>query len=64
MNLTPKELLTALKYCQCQLGGAGCDGCPNQVPDSTDKYGLSKCRFNLNLEMIDFLEEYLRKEES
>lgn len=62
MNLTPKEILTALKYCQGQLGGKGCIGCPNAVPGSEDKFGMSKCRFNLNLEMIDFLEECLRKE--
>lgn len=63
MNLTPKELLTALKYCHGQLGVDSCDGCPNQKPDSVDKFGVSECRFNLNLEIMDFLEDYLRKEE-
>lgn len=64
MNLTPKEILTALKYCQGQLGGDSCDGCPNQKPDGAVKFGVSECRFNLNLEIMDFLEEYLRKEET
>lgn len=63
MNLTPKELLTALKYCQGQLGGKGCIGCPNAIPGSEDIFEMCKCRFNLNLEIMDFLEDYLRKEE-
>lgn len=63
MNLTPKELLTALKYYQGQLGGKGCIGCPNAIPGSEDRFEMCKCRFNLNMEMIRFLEEYLRKEE-
>lgn len=64
MNLTPNEILTALKYCHGQLGGDGCDGCPNQKPDGEVKYGISECRFSLNDEIMRFLEDYVRKEES
>ena len=64
MNLTPKELLTAMKYCRRMIGGPGCDGCPNQKPDGEVKYGISECRFNLNDEIMGFLEECCRKEES
>lgn len=59
MNLTPKEILTALKYCNGQLGGAGCDGCPNHKSGGED----CECRFNLNDEIMSFLEECCRKED-
>ena len=56
MNLTAEELLTSLKYCMGELGGDSCNGCPNAVPGTEGRDGMCKCRFNLNYEMIRFLE--------
>lgn len=56
MNLTAEDLLTSLKYCMGDLGGNSCNGCPNAVPGTEDQNGMCKCRFNLNREMIRFLE--------
>lgn len=61
MNLTAEELLTSLKYCMGEFGGASCNGCPNAVPRSEGRDGMCQCRFNLNSEMIRFLEVYTQE---
>lgn len=55
-HLTPEEILSALKHCIGDLGEDGCDGCPNAIPGTKDKHGLCMCRFNMNREMIRFVE--------
>lgn len=60
MNLTPKEILPAMKYCHGMIGGPGCKGCPNHKPGGED----CECRFILDNEIMRFLEECARKEES
>ena len=63
MNLTASELLTAMKYCLGDLGGDSCKGCPNAEPGSMDIHGMcNKCRFDLNREVVQYLEETLKKE--
>lgn len=61
MNLTAEELLTSMRYCMGDLGGATCEGCPNAVPRTEDRNGFCECRFNLDREMIRFLEEYVQE---
>lgn len=61
MNLTAEDLLTSLKYCIGDLGGNSCNGCPNAVPGTEDQNGMCKCRFNLNREMIRFLEASIQE---
>lgn len=55
-HLSMEELLTSLRYCKGELGGAGCAGCPNATPGTEDKYGMCKCRFDTTEEMIRILE--------
>lgn len=62
-HLTVEELLTALKFCRGDLGGCGCIGCPNAIPETEDKHGLCKCRFNTNEEVIRVLESIINKQE-
>lgn len=61
-HLTAEELLLALKYCNGAMGGNGCDGCPNAIPGTTDKYGLCKCRYDTTEETIRMLENLLKNE--
>ena len=61
-HLTMEELLTAMKYCKGDLGGAGCAGCPNAVNGSEDKYGLCQCRFDLKDETIRLLEDLIKNQ--
>lgn len=62
-HLTKEEILVSLKYCKGDLGGSGCTGCPNAIPGTEDKYGMCKCRFNLQDEMIRMLESIINNEQ-
>lgn len=55
-NLTPEELLLAIQFCKGYNGTQTCEGCPNALPGTKDKYGLCKCRFDVHDEMIRILE--------
>lgn len=61
-HLTVEELLISLKYCKGDLGGSGCIGCPCAIPETEDKYGMCKCRFNLQDEMIHLLETLIKNQ--
>lgn len=55
-HLSVEDLLISLKFCRGDLGGSGCIGCPNAVPDTEDAYGMCKCRFDTTDEVIHLLE--------
>lgn len=61
-HLSMEELLISLKYCKGDLGGSGCTGCPCATPGTEDKYGMCKCRFNLQDEMIHLLETLIKNQ--
>lgn len=60
-HLSIEELLTSLKYCKRVVGSQGCDGCPNAVPGTENDFGLCKCRFNTDDEVIHLLESIINK---
>lgn len=62
-HLSKEEILVSLKYCKGDLGGSGCIGCPNAIPETEDKCGMCKCRFNLQDEMIRMLESIINNEQ-
>lgn len=61
-HLSVQDLLTSLKYCKGDFGGSGCVGCPCAIPEFEDEYGLCKCRFNLQDEIVHLLETLIKNQ--
>ena len=55
-RLTIDELITSIKWCHGILGGDSCKGCPNLELGTLRPYGLGKCRCDITMEAIRFLE--------
>ena len=55
-HLTLDELITSIKWCHGILGGDSCTGCPNLVFGTLGLDGLGKCRCDVSLEAMRFLE--------
>ena len=63
-HLSPEELLLSIQFCKGYNGTTTCCGCPNAIPETEDKYGMCKCRFDVHDEMIRILEEIIRNHAS